>query len=83
MIRTDVSVGIDTNKIGGSRECKICQYWHLLYINFRFQIKVCGICHDLTQKSVSFHDVVIVTIIAAFHKQRPGNYSICLSGQTL
>ena len=31
-------------------------------INFRFQPKVCNDCQDMTQKSMSFNDVAIVSI---------------------
>ena len=30
--------------------------------NFRFQPKFCNGCHDMTQKSMSFNDVEIVTV---------------------
>ena len=45
--RTRVSEGTDTNKTDGSCECIICHYWYFLRINFRFQSKVCGGCHDM------------------------------------
>ena len=28
--RIDVSEGIDINKVSGSKECDICQYWYIL-----------------------------------------------------
>ena len=58
--RIDVSVGIDTRKLGGSRECVISQYWCFLKVNFRFQPKVHYSCHDMMQKSMSFNNVSIV-----------------------
>ena len=60
--RIDVSEGIYINKTEGSHECVICHYWYFLMINFRFQPKVCDGCHDMTQKSMSSYDVVVVTI---------------------
>ena len=32
-------------------------------INSRFQPKLCDGCHDLVQKSISFNDTVIVSVI--------------------
>ena len=60
--RSDVSEGTDTNKIGGSRQCIICHYWHFLKINFRFQPKECDGCHFETQRFLSFDDSEIVTV---------------------
>ena len=60
--RMDVSEGIDYNKTGGSCECVFCHYWYFLGINFRFQWKVFHGCHDMTQKSMSFDDVMTITI---------------------
>ena len=40
----------------------ISQTVYFLRINFRFQLKVCGSCHDIKQKSMSFDDTAIVTV---------------------
>ena len=48
--RISISLGIDTNKAGRSKECDICQYWYFLNkLNkgFKFQPYVCNRCHDL------------------------------------
>ena len=45
--RTDVSLGIDTNKTSRSKECDICQYWYFLNKGFKFVPYVCNRCHDL------------------------------------
>ena len=48
--RIGISLGIDTNKAGRSKECDICQYWYFLNkLNkgFKFQPYVCNKCHDL------------------------------------
>ena len=53
---------IDANKTGGLRECIICQNWYFHRINFRFQTKICNICHDITQKYLRLNDAAIVTV---------------------
>ena len=53
--RIDVSEGID-----GSRECIICHYGYFLRLNFIFQPEVCDGFHDMTKKSISFNDVLVV-----------------------
>ena len=53
--------GIDTNKTEGLHECIIYHYWYFLKLNFRSQSGVCDGCHDMTQNSMSFNDVAIVT----------------------
>ena len=60
--RTDLSEGIDVNKNKGLRECIICHYWFFLEVNFKFQPKVCDVCHNLKQKVTSFNDVAIVSV---------------------
>ena len=60
--RTDLSEGIDVNKNKGLRECIICHYWFFLEVNFKFQPKVCDVCHNLRQKATSFNDVAIVSV---------------------
>ena len=42
--------GTDVNKTNESRRCIICNYYYLLKVNFRFQLKACDGCHDLMQK---------------------------------
>ena len=41
--------------------CIICNYYYILGVNFRFQLKVCNGCHDIMQKAANFNDVVIVS----------------------
>ena len=38
--RTDVSEGIDVNKISASKGCDIGHYWHFLYYSFKVQLNV-------------------------------------------
>ena len=61
--------GIDTNETSGLREYIICHYWYFLKVNFSFLIKLCDGCHDMTQKSMRFIDLAIVTV-------RRNNYRI-------
>ena len=35
----------------------------LLRIRFRSQPKLCDVCHDMTEKSMSFNDVGIVNVV--------------------
>ena len=58
----DMSEAIDVNKTIDSRECNICHCWYFLKINFSFQPKVCNGCHDLTERTLSFNDVAIVSV---------------------
>ena len=44
--RTEISLGIDTNKTSRSKECDICYYWYFLNKLFKFQPYVCNRCHD-------------------------------------
>ena len=60
--KTDVFEGIDTNRTGCLHEFIICNYWYFLWINFRFQRKVCDSCHNMAQKSMSFNNAAIVTV---------------------
>ena len=61
--RIDISEGIDINKLNDKpKECGICHYWYLLDINFSYQPYLCNGCHDLTQKTMSFNDVDIVSV---------------------
>ena len=52
--RIDFSEGIDTNKTDSSCECIIYHYWYFLNINFRFKLKVCSACHNMTKKLRGF-----------------------------
>ena len=45
--RTDVSEGIDINKISASKECELCHYWFFKNVGFRFEEHVSNGCHDL------------------------------------
>ena len=60
--RIDVSEGINLNKTGDPRKFIICQYWHFLWINCRFQAKVCEGCHDMSQISMSFNDTTMLML---------------------
>ena len=60
--RTDISEGIDTNKIGVSKECSICHYWYFLDKNFNYDPYLCNGCHDLMLKAMSFKNIAIISI---------------------
>ena len=51
--RIDVSGGIDINKVSGSKECDICQYWYIL---------ACSGCHDLLVMSMNLPDIAVLDI---------------------
>ena len=60
--RTDVSEGIDVNKISESEECNICHYWYFLNKSFKFQPNICNRCHDLLMMSMNLSDMAILNI---------------------
>ena len=60
--RTDVSKGIDLNKMSASKECDIFYYWYFLNKGFKFQPNVSNRCHDLLILSMNFSDIVILNI---------------------
>ena len=60
--RIDISEGIDTDKTSASKECNICHYWYFLDKNFNYDLYLCNKYHDLTQKTVSFKNVAIVSL---------------------
>ena len=59
---TDISEGIEINKINLSIECDICHYWYIKSIGFKYEPYLCNGCHDLMQKVMSFDNVAIVYV---------------------
>ena len=57
--RIDISEGIDINKINASKQCDICHYWCLSDRNFKHEAYLCNGCHDLMQKAMCFHDLLL------------------------
>ena len=53
---------IDVSKTTSSRDCIFWHYRHFIEINFRFQLKVCDVCHDLMQKAMSFNTGAIASV---------------------
>ena len=51
--RTDVSEGININTIGNLNDCTVFHYWYFLTVYDGCK---------MTQKFMSFNDVVIVTV---------------------
>ena len=60
--RIDISERIYINKTNAWKECKICHYWYFKVIGFKYEPYLCNVCHGLTQKAISFNDVVIVYV---------------------
>ena len=61
--RINVSEGNDLNGDGISREsivCIVCGTF--LDMNARFQSKLCGGCHNLMMKAMSFNETVIAKV---------------------
>ena len=51
-----------SRKQRASKECKICHYWYVKGIGFKYESYLCNGCHGVMQKAVSFNDVAIVYI---------------------
>ena len=49
-----------------SHECIIFHYWHFLVTNFKFEPEICNDCHDLLQKTMSFNNIKIGSVITEF-----------------
>ena len=60
--RTDISEGIDVNKINLSKKCDICHYWYFKDIGFKCEPYHCNGCHNLMQKAIRFNNVAIVYV---------------------
>ena len=65
-----MSEAIGVSKTNGAYEFVIFHYWNFFEINFRFQLKVCGGCHDLLQGVLSFKDVAVVTVKGNIYRIR-------------
>ena len=60
--RIDISEGIDINKTNSSKECKICRYWYVKDIGFKYEPHLCNSCHGLLQKAISFNNIAVVYV---------------------
>ena len=62
--RIDTTEGIDVNKTSVSKECDICHYLSIYFLNysFKFQPNVCSRCHDLLMISMNLSDIAILNI---------------------
>ena len=60
--RTDISEGIDINKINKSKECILCHYWYFLDKSFSYGLYLCNVCYNIMQKSNNFKNITIVHI---------------------
>ena len=54
--------GVDGNKTCAPKECDICDYWHFLNYNFKFQPNFCNKCHDLLMMFKNLSDIAILNI---------------------
>ena len=59
---TDISEGIDVDKINVSKEYDICHYWHFKDMSFKYEPYLCNHCHDFMQKAMSFNNIAIVYV---------------------
>ena len=60
-LKIDVSEGIDVNKASVSKECKLCHYWFLKDVGFKFEEHVCNRCHDLLTMTYSLKSIAILS----------------------
>ena len=60
--KTDISEGIDVNKINLSKQCDICHYWYFKDIGFKYEPYHCNGCHNLMEKAMGFNNVATVYI---------------------
>ena len=60
--RRDILDVIDINETNASKECKICHYWYLKDLGFKYETHLCNSCHGLMQKAMSFNNIDIVYV---------------------
>ena len=60
--RIDISEGIGTGKTNKLKECKICHYWYVKDIGFKYEPHLCNGRHGLLQKAISFNNTAIVYV---------------------
>ena len=66
--RNNDSEGTDVYKTNGSRKCIIYSFDYFLKVLFRFYLKVCDGCHNLTQNAMSFNNAIIVSVKGTDYK---------------
>ena len=59
--KIDVSEGIDVNKTGASKECKLCHYWFFKDIRVKIEEHVWNRCHDLLMMAHSLKNTAILS----------------------
>ena len=57
--RINISEEIDINKTNASKEYDIFHHWYFLDKNFKYELCLCNVCHDLIKKAMNFDDVAI------------------------
>ena len=60
--RIDISEGIDVDKTNKSKECMFYHYWYFLNKNFSYGAYLCDGYYNMTQKSIDFKNIDIVSI---------------------
>ena len=60
--RIDISEGIDVDKTNKSKECMFYHYWYFLNKNFSYGPYLCDGYYNMTQKSIDFKNIDIVSI---------------------
>ena len=60
--KIDNAEEIDVNKTNVSKDCDICHFWYFKDIDFKYEPYLCNGCHDLSQKTMNFNDVAIVSV---------------------
>ena len=60
--RTDVSKGVDVNKMSELKKCDICCYCYVLDNRFKFRTDAYNGCHDVLMLSMNFSNIAILNI---------------------
>ena len=63
--KTDVSEGIDTNKISASKECMLSHYWNFKDVGFKFEPHVCNKCHVVLMTAYELKNIAILNVKGA------------------
>ena len=58
--KIDVSERIDVIKTTASKECELCHYWFFKDVGFKFEERVCNICHDSLTMAHSLKNIAIL-----------------------
>ena len=56
-ININISEGVDLNKTGASKECKVCHYWFFKDIEFQSEEHVYNGCHYVLTTGYSLENI--------------------------